>query len=536
MIFVFLNPPPPARSAWFFRLFFMLALGLAGMSAWADPPNRVARLNHIEGAVVSSTSGDSEWTNVVLNRPLTRGDRLWVDQTSRGEFHVGSSALRMDGQTQVGFTVLDDLAAQLILTRGSLWVTVRNLGEGESLELGTPNLAFRPAQPGSYRIDVDPARGTTRVTVLAGSGMAYGQGGQSLTLRRGQQTVFTGRALTPLATQVAAAPDAFDRWTDERNLLEEQSISARYLPREVTGYLQLDGHGEWSQDTVHGPVWHPRVAANWTPYRHGRWDWISPWGWTWIDDAPWAFATSHFGRWTQINARWAWVPGALPARPVYAPALVAFVGGNGGVDWSVQAASGRPEAAWFPLAPGEAWRPGFKASISYVNNVNFDIAIADPPGGIYAHQRGGDAVTATAGQTRRPVQRSKPARPVSPVPGAAPIEQRAAIAAQMPTRPAEEQLARIEQSREEQSSRERHAQLARREESDRARRQAVHQAQARRAAWQRQQQALSEQWKAEHAATQKRLQQQVASQGEVYAQQQQGVMMRPQGVPILRQR
>jgi hypothetical protein len=114
-------------------------------------------------------------------------------------------------------------------------------------------------------------------------------------------------------------------------------------------------------------VWYPQVTvADWAPYRYGHWAWIAPWGWTWIDDARWGFAPFHYGRWTMIGTRWCWVPGPIGPRPVYAPALVGFVGGDGG---GLSVASS-PGIAWYPLAPGEVWRPFFRASPVYVRNVN----------------------------------------------------------------------------------------------------------------------------------------------------------------------
>ena len=32
----------------------------------------------------------------------------------------------------------------------------------------------------------------------------------------------------------------------------------------------------------------------------GRWVWTEPWGWTWVDDQPWGFAPSHYGRWVNM--------------------------------------------------------------------------------------------------------------------------------------------------------------------------------------------------------------------------------------------
>ncbi|HSV34341.1 MAG TPA: FecR family protein, partial [Ramlibacter sp.] len=371
-----------------------LALGLLGCQALAqgDPPARVGRLNHTEGPVTFSPAGDNEWIEVESNRPLTRGDRLWTDKGSRAEIQIGSSAVRMDGQTQLEILALDDQAAQLSVTQGTVYVRVRSLPEGENFEVDTPNLAWRAAYPGDYRIDVDAARGTTRVTIHSGTGAVYGETGQALPMGGGQQITFRARTLAQVMAQESPPQDHFDRWAAERNRREDQSVSARHVPREVVGYQQLDAYGQWMQDATHGPVWFPQgTVAHWAPYRHGRWEWISPWGWTWIDEAVWGFATSHYGRWALIDARWAWVPGRIGLRPVYAPALVAFVGGSTSA-WTLPIAAGRSGVAWFPLAPGEAWQPGFRASPQYIGSVNRQMAPV--AGASHAHQTRPEALTA----------------------------------------------------------------------------------------------------------------------------------------------
>lgn len=376
------------------RLLPLLVLGLLGARAMAqaDPPARVARLNHIEGAAVFSPAGDNEWTEAVPNRPLTRGDRLWTDTRSRAEVQVGSSAVRMDGQTRLEILALDDRSAQLSVTQGTVYVRVRSLPEGENFEIDTPNLAYRAAYPGDYRIDVNAATGTTRVTIHSGTGAVYGEGIQMLAMGGGQQITFRARDLSQIAAQESPPQDNFDRWAADRNRREDQSVSARYVPREVVGYQQLDAHGQWMQDATHGPVWFPQgLAANWAPYRNGRWEWISPWGWTWIDAATWGFAPFHYGRWAMIDSRWAWVPGRIALKPVYSPALVAFIGGGGGVNWSLPIGGGRPGVAWFPLAPGEAWQPGYAASPVYMSSVNGSPTVQ--ANATYANQSKPEALT-----------------------------------------------------------------------------------------------------------------------------------------------
>jgi hypothetical protein len=104
------------------------------------------------------------------------------------------------------------------------------------------------------------------------------------------------------------------------------------------------------------------------PYRDGHWSWIEPWGWTWVDDAPWGFAVSHYGRWTQSGGAWGWVPGPVASRAYYAPALVVFIGGaNFQISLSSGAVSG---VGWFPLAPREVYRPSYPVSRSYYDQLN----------------------------------------------------------------------------------------------------------------------------------------------------------------------
>lgn len=346
------------------------AAGAAFAQDEADPPTRVAYVSARAGSVVFAPQGEDEWTELPQNRPLTVGDRLWTDRGARAELHLGPATLHVDGESHLGLSELDERSAQFLLQRGTVNARVRELTQGENFEIGTPNLAFRALQPGDYRIDVE-ADGSTRVTVASGFAAVYGEAGNSVQLRAGQQAAFAGRNLAQVAAPLQRQ-DAFGAWAAERNRLEDQSQAARYVPRGVVGYPQLDPYGSWGQDPTYGAVWYPRITVqDWAPYRYGHWAWVQPWGWTWVDDAPWGFAPFHYGRWTMIADRWAWVPGRLAARPVYAPALVVFLGG-GDSRFSFSIGSG-PGVGWYPLAPGEAWWPTYRTSPRYVNFANFNI-------------------------------------------------------------------------------------------------------------------------------------------------------------------
>jgi len=327
-----------------------------------DPPGRVARLNYMAGTVTTEPAGASDWSYAQINRPLTTGDQLWNDENARSELHIGSTALRLGQSTSLDLLNLDDNSAQLKVAQGTLSTHVRQLPPGSSYEIDTPNLALGLNGPGDYRVDVAPDGSSTTVTVRSGSATAYGDGAQ-VPIAAGQQLRFAGTNLQTLAENGAPGPDGFDQWTASRDAAEDRSVSARYVSREIPGYQDLDANGTWRSSPQYGEVWVPRATpAGWAPYREGHWVWQAPWGWTWVDDAPWGFAPYHYGRWAYVDDSWAWVPGpvVVSAPPVYAPALVAFVGGGGGVDWGVNLAIGGAMAAgvaWFPLGPGERWHP-----------------------------------------------------------------------------------------------------------------------------------------------------------------------------------
>jgi hypothetical protein len=380
-----------SRAAPLLVLLFSGALAMAQ----ADPPARVANLSRIDGSVVFAPAGETEWVNAELNRPITRGDRVWTDPGARAELHLGSSALHLDSQTFVDVTNVDSLAFQASLNEGTANARVRELQPGENFEIDTPQLAFRAAQPGDFRIDVDAKSGTTRVIVHSGAAQIFGAGGESLQMQAGEQLAFTGRDLDQVTLQVLPSDNGFDRWVADLNRREDQSVTARYVPRDVVGYQQLDAYGTWAEDPNYGAVWYPTVAvADWAPYRYGHWEFIAPWGWTWIENEPWGFAPFHYGRWATIGSRWGWVPGRLGPRPVYSPALVSFVGGGNGVNFSLSIGGGSG-IAWFPLAPGEAWRPYYHTSDRYVRNINRNIVASNiTRNSFYTYQHRSDAVTA----------------------------------------------------------------------------------------------------------------------------------------------
>jgi len=330
-----------------------------------DPSSRVARLNFMEGSVSFQPGGENDWVDAVMNRPLVTGDNLWADENSKAEVHIGSAALRLGAKTGITLLEISDRAAQIRLAQGSLIVKIRHVDDEDSYEIDTPNVAFVVMQPGDYRIDVNEDGSRTDVTVWRGRGEVTG-GGSSYTVVANQYASFTGSDHLDYELGQVQAEDGFDTWALGRDRAEDQSDSANYVSREMTGYEDLDAYGNWSYVAGYGMSWRPAgLAVGWAPYRFGHWAWVGPWGWTWVEAEPWGFAPFHYGRWAFAGGAWLWVPGPRMVRPVYAPALVGWVGGGPGFRFSAGVGVG-----WFPLAPGEVFVPGYRVSRAYVNRVN----------------------------------------------------------------------------------------------------------------------------------------------------------------------
>src|SRR5438876_857527 len=297
-----------------------------------DPPSRVGRLSYVSGSVSFRPGDVDDWTNATINYPLHNGDHLWTDSDARAEITVGSSAFRLAPQSAFGFLALDDRTVQVRLSQGSLNVRVRDLAESESLEIDTPSGAVTLLRSGVYRVDVDSTGDTTSVTVRRGEAEVTASG-SAFPVHPEQTAMVVGGDSPTYDVRDAIRSDDWEDWCASRDRRWDDARSSRYVSRDVIGYEDLDDNGEWRTTPDYGPVWVPRtVATGWAPYRYGHWAWVEPWGWTWIDDAPWGFAPFHYGRWVYVGDGWAWVPGRVVARPVYAPALVVFVGGR---NWSV---------------------------------------------------------------------------------------------------------------------------------------------------------------------------------------------------------
>jgi len=320
-----------------------------------DLPGRVGRIADFAGQLYQSPEDRAtEWVPIGLNYPVTSGDNLWVSGDGRAEVDYGGGQFRLAGDTNLHVSRLDDNQVTLFIAQGRAILRVRVLDPGEAARVDVPNTQIQLTRPGLYRIEVTPDRQTTRVTVREGEAQVAFPAGVQQALP-GQTVTVGGPDASVVDVRNGAGQDGFDVWSASRDRHYERNRAQAYVSRQMVGYADLDDWGTWQTTPDYGPVWYPTaVADDWAPYRVGYWTTVGGWGYTWVDSAPWGYAPFHYGRWAFVGGRWGWCPGAYAARPVWAPALVGWVGGAG---WAVSSNFGSPVYGWVPLGWGEPYHP-----------------------------------------------------------------------------------------------------------------------------------------------------------------------------------
>ena len=372
-----------------------------------DPPARVGRIAGLTGTVAFHNTGDTSWNGASVNYPVSGGNSFWTEPSASARLEISDSRVVMNGGTEFDVATLDADGLRGIARQGEIYLHLRDLAPNEVWSVQTPRGLVHLNGAGRYAIAVGSTDQPTQVTVIDGSARIDGPG-ISLRLGPGQTATITGT--DPFQGGIApAAPDAF---LNASLNAERPPPAAVAIPAQVVrmpGGSDLIGTGNWSDAPTYGRVWYPPVSAQWVPYREGHWAYVAPWGWTWIDNAPWGFAPFHYGRWVEIGGRWAWTPGAVAVAqpPVYAPALVTFIGIGAGVAVGAALASG--SVGWVPLGPREAFHPWYHASPAYVREVNTSHVtnirnITNVTVNNYVNRAAATSVPAAAMRESRPVQ------------------------------------------------------------------------------------------------------------------------------------
>ena len=332
-----------------------------------DPPGRVGRIAWTSGDVYLNNPDTGELGAAPLNQPLTSGDVVTTGSGARAEIQIGAMTLRFDADSRIAFDRIDDEQVRVVLDGGRIIAKLPTEDTRRDFVLDAGNGRFLPRDTGIYRFDRD---GTGTVATAYFGTLRFEGRDTAFDVNAGEGAhVWNDGAGRLNYRMVQGVRDEFTQWSAARDQQQRSVASSRYVSPEMTGVQDLDAYGDWSETPDYGAVWFPRaVSADWAPYREGHWAWIAPWGWTWVGREPWGFAPFHYGRWVSIRGAWAWVPGTRVVRPVYAPALVAWVGTpGGGVSVSV---GSHPPVGWFPLAPREVYVPFYRASPRHVRFVN----------------------------------------------------------------------------------------------------------------------------------------------------------------------
>ncbi len=365
-------------------LVLVLTLGAAPATAaeTADPEEdgiavTPPRLSLVEGQVSFWRDGAEDWAEAQINTPLAPGDELATGGPGGFELQVGARAfVRAGAMTQLGLEGHEPDYLQVKVTAGGAAFDLRQLEPGQTVEVSTPGAAFIVERRGYYRVDVTADR-TSFIARRGGRALATPAAGEVVAVEANSQVLIEGEEDPSVATHPAPPLDEWDRWNYARTKELLRSPSAQYVSPGTYGVQDLDRHGTWRTVPTYGPVWVPaEVPSGWAPYTTGAWVHDPYYGWTWVDSAPWGWAPYHHGRWVYLDGYWAWAPGPVVRRAVYAPALVAFLGE------ATVVAGGGPAVGWVALGWGEPlvpwWgRPGFARRPSWrgwggprlVNNV-----------------------------------------------------------------------------------------------------------------------------------------------------------------------
>ncbi|MCW3477352.1 DUF6600 domain-containing protein, partial [Limobrevibacterium gyesilva] len=340
--------------------------------AGGDPPARVGRLARIGGTVSFHAAGQTQWEPATLNFPVTSGNSFWTEPRSTAEIEVGPTHIALDQSTEFDIDTLDDHTLTATLPQGAAYLRLRNVPPGDTYQIRTPRGVVTIAEPGQYAVAAGDTDHPTTVSVVDGSAQVFGDN-VSLIVRPRQTAQITGAD----SFQPSVGPLVTDPFLSAHLAQQRPPVTGPYAPppvvSQMTGGDALAETGSWEPNPEYGQVWYPPVAPGWVPYRSGHWAFVPPWGWTWVDDAPWGFAPFHYGRWVQFGPRWGWVPVvpglavAAPIYPVYAPALVSFVGVGVGVGIGFALGS---SVGWCPLGPREPYFPPYRVSNTYIRNVN----------------------------------------------------------------------------------------------------------------------------------------------------------------------
>jgi hypothetical protein len=320
-----------------------------------DPVGTPARLSYTYGEVSFWRPGAPEWSRAVVNTPLSSGDELATGTNGTLELQIGPrSFVRCWRASQIGLLTQEPEFLQFKVPAGHVSFDLRAIDPAETIEVGTPNAAVTIEHPGYYHIEIEGER-TVVMARRGGRATVTPTTGGSFALMSSEELVIEGTGFPKVASYAAPPLDEWDRWNYTRTNALLEAVSARYVSYGTYGVDELDRYGTWRVVPDYGPIWIPTgMPADWVPYSSGSWIMDPYYGWTWVSSLSWGWAPFHHGRWVHVGRYWAWAPGPVTARAIYAPALVVFLETP---SVGVGVTTGKPMVGWVALGWGEPCVP-----------------------------------------------------------------------------------------------------------------------------------------------------------------------------------
>ena len=362
------TPPPPAPPG-----------AAPGVATTADPPDRVGWLSNLSGSVSFHSASQDQWVTATANYPVATGDAVWTEPQAAASVMVDSTRLALAGGTELTAQEIDQSTINAVLSQGEVFIDVAALQQGQSVVITTPRGTAQITGNGEYEIYAGDSSTPTYVTAVVGAIQFTGLGANTPQPVGAQQTLIV-QGTNPVQAQLGAMQQDQFLTAMLQQIAPPPPPTTAQAPAacaQMTGAAILTNYGTWQPQPNVGTVWFPQVASSWVPYREGRWAYVQPWGWTWVDNAPWGFAPFHYGRWSQFGGRWGWVPEPAATQgygyggdyhPVYAPALVSFLGAAAGAFTAAAFASGA--IGWAPLGVHDPYYPPYQVSPRYFGAYN----------------------------------------------------------------------------------------------------------------------------------------------------------------------
>ncbi len=362
------TPPPPAPSG-----------AVPGAAPTGDPPARVGWLSNLSGSVSFHSANQDQWITATQNYPVATGDAVWTQPQAAASVMVDSTRLALSGGTELTAQEIDQSTITAALSQGEVFLDVADLQQGQSVVITTPRGTAQITGNGEYELYAGDSGTPTYVTTVTGSLQFTGLGATTAQSVGAQQTLVV-QGTNPVQAQLGAMQQDQFLTSMLQQIAPPPPPTTAQPPAacaQMTGAAVLSQYGTWQAQPSVGTVWFPQVAPTWVPYREGRWVYVQPWGWTWVDNEPWGFAPFHYGRWAQFGGRWGWVPEPIAEpgygyggvyQPVYAPALVTFLGVAAGAFTAAAFASGA--IGWAPLGIHDPYYPPYQVSPRYFGAYN----------------------------------------------------------------------------------------------------------------------------------------------------------------------